>query len=142
MTSSSTNDAFGGRFVLAGNSDDLAEFEKQFLPALENAGYEPSSVFAIRLAFEEAFNNAMQHGCCGRPDANIIIDCQVSPEEVIIEVEDEGDGFDPDRVPDPTADENLDIPSGRGIMLIRSYMSEVEFIPPGNRIRMVYRTPK
>jgi serine/threonine-protein kinase RsbW len=141
MTSSPANEVFGGRFVLASRSEDLVQFEEQFLPALERAGYDPSSVFAVRLALEEAFNNAVQHGSAGRTDARISIVCSVTPDQVTMEVEDEGDGFDPDRVPDPTADENLEIPSGRGIMLIQAYMSEVEFIQPGNRIRMVYRKP-
>lgn len=139
MTSSSTNDVFGGRFVLSGAAEELKDFEGKFLPALEQAGYDAASVFAIRLALEEAYNNALHHGSAGRPDARITIDCRVTPDEVFIEIADEGDGFDPERVPDPTADENLDIPSGRGILLIRSYMTEVEFIPPGNRIRMRYR---
>ncbi len=54
-------------------------------------------------------------------------------------VQDEGVGFDPAAVPDPTRPENVDIPSGRGIMLMRAYMTEVEFDPPGNRVRMTYR---
>ena len=57
-------------------------------------------------------------------------------ERVVIDVQDEGLGFDPRSVPDPTRPENLDIPAGRGIMLMRHYMSEVEFTVPGNRVRM------
>jgi serine/threonine-protein kinase RsbW len=57
----------------------------------------------------------------------------------VIDVEDEGEGFDPTAVPDPTASENLDIPSGRGLMLIRSFMADVTVHPPGNRITMRYR---
>ena len=44
-------------------------------------------------------------------------------------------------MPDPTSHENLEIPSGRGIMLMRAYMSEVEYLDPGNRIRMVFKKP-
>jgi serine/threonine-protein kinase RsbW len=56
-------------------------------------------------------------------------------------VEDEGPGFDPATIPDPTEDENLEIPSGRGVMLIKAYMTEVEYVPPGNLLRMTYRKP-
>ena len=52
-----------------------------------------------------------------------------------------GPGFKPDTIPDPTLDENLEIPSGRGLMLIRAYMTSVEFNEPGNRLTMVYRKP-
>ena len=64
--------------------------------------------------------------------------CEVLADQITIEVEDEGEGFDPGAVPDPTVEENLEIPSGRGIVLMRSFMSEVAYMPPGNRLRMVY----
>ena len=60
----------------------------------------------------------------------------ITESELAISVEDEGTGFDPEAVPDPTEDANLEIPSGRGLMLMRAYMTEVNVIPPGNRIEM------
>ena len=56
-----------------------------------------------------------------------------------LEIEDEGEGFDPRSVPDPTTVENVEIPSGRGIILMRAFMTDVRFFPPGNRLRMTYR---
>lgn len=61
--------------------------------------------------------------------------------EIVIGIEDKGPGFTVEDVPDPTLDENLTIPSGRGLMLIRSYMTEVRHNPSGNRVEMVYRRP-
>ena len=55
-----------------------------------------------------------------------------------VEVVDQGPGFNPEGVPDPTDEANLEVPSGRGIMLMRAYMTEVDYLPPGNRVRMVY----
>ena len=52
-----------------------------------------------------------------------------------------GPGFDPDAIPDPTLDENLEIPSGRGLLLMRAYMRSVEFNAVGNVVQMVYRRP-
>ena len=49
-----------------------------------------------------------------------------------------GPGFDPRTIPDPTEDENIEIPSGRGVMLIKAYMTDVEFVKPGNKLRMRY----
>jgi len=57
----------------------------------------------------------------------------------VIDVEDVGEGFDPDSVPDPTEQENLEIPSGRGIVLMKSFMSHIEYEPPGNRVRMTFK---
>ncbi|MCL4211472.1 MAG: ATP-binding protein [Phycisphaerales bacterium] len=51
---------------------------------------------------------------------------------------DEGSGFVPDAVPDPTLDENIVIPSGRGLMLMRAYMSEVCYNDRGNRVYLRY----
>ncbi len=64
---------------------------------------------------------------------------RISAHQAYFEVEDDGPGFDPTTVPDPTHDENIEIPSGRGIMLIKAYMSEVAYLPPGNRLSMTYR---
>ena len=64
---------------------------------------------------------------------------KISKDTVWIAVEDEGCGFDPGAVPDPTEEANLEIPSGRGIMLMRAYMTEVEIMSPGNRIEMTFR---
>mgnify|MGYP002021877954 CR=1 FL=1 len=54
---------------------------------------------------------------------------------------DEGPGYDPDSVPDPTADENLTVASGRGLTLIRAFMTEVTVVAPGNRLEMTYVRP-
>jgi serine/threonine-protein kinase RsbW len=49
-------------------------------------------------------------------------------------VEDEGDGFDPAQVPDCTLEERLDVPSGRGVMLMRSFMTRIEYNAKGNAV--------
>ncbi len=56
---------------------------------------------------------------------------------MVIWVKDEGAGFNPKTVPDPTLDENLNKPHGRGLMLMRAYMDEVGFNEAGNEVRMV-----
>lgn len=83
--------------------------------------------------------NAFRHGNRGAPGKVVQFRCDINHERAEFEVRDEGEGFDPSGVPDPTADENLEIPSGRGLMLMRAYMSEVEHVPPGNALRMVYK---
>ena len=111
------------------------------LAALEHAGYDKSSAFAVRLAFEEALTNAVHHGNRDDPSRTITVQCRIGERETVIDVHDEGEGFDPRTVPDPTATENLEIPSGRGLMLMRSFMSEVTIHPPGNRVTMRYARP-
>jgi anti-sigma regulatory factor (Ser/Thr protein kinase)/Flp pilus assembly secretin CpaC len=111
------------------------------LDSAQRHGYTKASRFAIRLAFEEAVTNAFHHGHADRPGDPIRVECRVDAEKVWIAVEDRGSGFDPGEVPDPTLDENLSLPSGRGLMLIRTYMSEVRHNERGNRLEMTYRRP-
>jgi serine/threonine-protein kinase RsbW len=58
--------------------------------------------------------------------------CRAGFQKVRIEIEDQGEGFHPADVPDPTADENLERPCGRGIMLMRAFMTSITFNPSGN----------
>ncbi len=62
-----------------------------------------------------------------------------SPEQAIYIIRDEGSGFDPSDVPDPTEPENLEKTSGRGLLLIRTFMDEVSFNEKGNEITLIKR---
>ena len=104
-----------------------------------NLGYNQAACFAVRTAVEEAVSNAIRHGNNEDPDRTVTIEYAADEASVVIDVQDQGLGFEPGSVPDPTRPENVDIPSGRGIMLMQVYMTEVEFRPPGNRVRMTYR---
>ncbi len=113
------------------------QIQQKILGQIAGYDYDPCSVFAIRLAMEEALNNAIRHGNAGDPTKKVEIDFDVQPDRVEIAITDQGPGFTPAAVPDPTADENLEKPSGRGIMLIHAYMDEVEYTKRGNCVRMV-----
>ncbi|HID75882.1 MAG TPA: ATP-binding protein, partial [Planctomycetaceae bacterium] len=62
--------------------------------------------------------------------------CRISDDKVRVEIADEGEGFDPEAIPDPTDDEYLDMPSGRGVMLMRNFMTRVEYLEGGTRVVM------
>ncbi len=109
----------------------------RLLEELEQHQWADHDVFAIHLAVEEALVNAIKHGNHKDPSKSVQFTCRMSGDRIEIQITDEGDGFDPDAVPDPTDEENLEIPSGRGLMLMRCYMSSVEFNPRGNRVTMV-----
>ena len=110
--------------------------------AMASAGYSKASLFAVRLAFQEAIANAFNHGHRNLPtDTPARVEYRVSPAEVVIVIEDQGPGFQTDAVADCTLDENLEVPRGRGVMLIRNYMTEVRYNEKGNRIEMVHRRP-
>ena len=130
-----------GRRVLANQPQAIHDLESALFAAMAQHGYSDTSAFAVRLALQEALANAFKHGNRGEPNTTIVVDFTVADHAMTIEIQDQGDGFDPASVPDPTAEENITIPAGRGIMLMRAYMTDVEFIAPGNRVRMTYEKP-
>jgi serine/threonine-protein kinase RsbW len=98
--------------------------------------YTDRDIFCIRLALEEALINAIKHGNQMDRTKKVHISYDVVPERFEIRITDEGTGFDPCDVPDPTAAENLERPCGRGLMLMRHYMSEVSYNERGNSVWM------
>lgn len=128
-----------GELVMHDVREELERLQDSVLAAVTDAGFDEPSTFAVRLALEEAVANAFRHGNAGDPDKTVTVRYEVTPHEIHLSVQDEGTGFDPGAVPDPTEDENLEIPSGRGIMLMRAYMTSVEIVAPGNRIDMTFR---
>ncbi|MFP4052611.1 MAG: ATP-binding protein [Phycisphaerae bacterium] len=125
--------------VISSDLYEARQVEQRILEDIERLGYSEADVFAIKLALEEALNNAVRHG--NRLDATKTVEVRFDADEAEarICIRDEGPGFRPADVPDPTADENLEKPSGRGIMLMRAYMDVVEFNESGNEVRMVKR---
>lgn len=97
-------------------------------------GYSRKELFAARLALEEAICNAIKHGHRHDPSKTAEIRWRVLPDHTLFEVEDEGSGFDLDLVRDATAGENIERPSGRGLLLIRHFAAWVRHNRQGNCI--------
>jgi serine/threonine-protein kinase RsbW len=106
---------------------------------MEFLDYPYRDVFAVLLAFQEAAGNAFRHGNRGDPGKHVEVTYHVSSSEVLLAVEDQGEGFDPDQVPDPLIRDNLERPGGRGLFLMRAYMSWVAFNPKGNCVTLCRR---
>ena len=127
--------------VLTSSTAQIDKAQRSLISAAQQRGYDRSSCFALRLALEEALTNAILHGNRSNPHKRVTVQYRVDSGRVVIEVEDQGEGFDPQAVPDPTRMENIEIPAGRGIILMRAYMTEVHFTAPGNRVRMTFVRP-
>jgi CheY-like chemotaxis protein/anti-sigma regulatory factor (Ser/Thr protein kinase) len=126
-----------------------------------------SSVIRVCIALEEALRNALYHGNLeltsdqregdadayqrlieertAKPpyaDRKLQVTIRVTPTSGQFIVRDEGKGFDPQKLPDPTDPENLEKVSGRGLLLMRTFMDEVTFNETGNQVTMVKRHPQ
>jgi serine/threonine-protein kinase RsbW len=126
-----------GRIVLASRLDEVSRAESEVLRAAEECGFEGADRFAIKLALEEALANAIKHGNKSDPSKRVTLEFAADPDRLRITVHDEGPGFDPRQIPDCTLDENLEKPSGRGVMLMRAYMNDVVFNKSGNCVTLV-----
>ena len=113
--------------------------QERIVKMLEDLDFPTRDVFGVRLALEEALVNAIKHGNRMDPAKQVRIQWAINSESVRIEIEDEGHGFRPEDIPDPTAEENLEKPSGRGIMLMRAFMTEVGYNDSGTRVTLLKR---
>jgi serine/threonine-protein kinase RsbW len=98
---------------------------------------EKSNLF---IALDEAFVNAVKHGNKFDAQKLVKITAEVSTKEARFTIEDEGEGFDVNAIPDPTNPENLFKTSGRGVMFIYNIMDEVKYNERGNRLEMVKKS--
>lgn len=118
-------------------SSDLSETcipRQVIVDELNRCCFKEEDSFAIKLALEEALVNAVKHGNTCDPTKKVTIRYAITADEAVIVVRDEGEGFEPDRIPDPTTPDRLPLPYGRGIMLMRSYMDNVEFRDEGREV--------
>jgi serine/threonine-protein kinase RsbW len=117
-------------------ADEVPALLDLIVAAMDQFAYPKKDQFGVRLALEEALVNAVKHGNQGDPLKEARLRYHVNTEFVLLAVEDDGAGFDPAQVPDPLAPENLERPSGRGLFLIRKYMTWMRHNESGNCITM------
>ena len=123
--------------VLVSDPAEARRFQDQIEQLLlESSPASPHEVFSIKLALEEALINAIKHGNQMDRSKKVRVLYRVSGDRFEVRVHDEGPGFDPSDVPDPTAVENLERPCGRGLMLMRHYMTDVVYNQSGNCVAM------
>jgi serine/threonine-protein kinase RsbW len=99
-------------------------------------------MFGIDMAIREAVTNAVIHGNKQDDSKQIRVAIKSSPQGIEISVHDEGAGFNPAEVPDPTATENIMKASGRGIFFMRNFVDEIEWLNPpegGTTVKMIKR---
>lgn len=125
---------------LKGTREAFDEIQDAILARMIEFQYTEADLFSVRVAIEEALANALLHGHQGEKNLDIEVWWKVDDKSVEISVEDQGRGYDPNMVPDPTADENLTLPSGRGVAMMRSFMDDVYINEKGNKVMMMRRS--
>ena len=136
VTSETTELRFPSRIEAV---DEAAAAVSEFMNRL---GISEDVAFGIDMAAREAVTNAVVHG--NKLDDAKVVEVKLSntPESFEISVHDQGSGFNPNNVPDPTKDENILKPSGRGIFFMRNFMDEVDWSADpkgGTSVRMIKR---
>jgi len=109
---------------------------------VSNSGIDENAAFGIDMAVREAVTNAVLHGNKQDETKFVEVILKTSPSALEIRVHDQGHGFNPELVPDPTKDENLLKASGRGIFFMRNFMDEVDWVirpEGGTTVRMLKR---
>ena len=124
------------RFDIPSDLHRGREVQEAILTRCRDAGFHEDAYFAVKLALDEAVTNAIKHGNGLDPAKRVTVRAAVTPDRMWAEVRDEGPGFVRRAVPDPTAEENLDRCSGRGLLLIEAYMTDVSWSGDGRTIRM------
>jgi serine/threonine-protein kinase RsbW len=116
---------------------EVHSFLTNLLAEMAQAGFGQREQFGVRLALEEAIINGIKHGNHEDPNKWVTIFYSIDSNGIITEIEDQGTGFNPNKIPNPLDPENLERPGGRGVFLIHQYMSFVEYNERGNRVLLV-----
>ena len=130
------------RLVLPSHIEAVAEAAAAVADFVRNCGVGDEAAFGIDMAVREAITNAMVHGNQEDETKSVEVMLSCSGRLLEIEVKDQGHGFDPKSVPDPTDPANILKSSGRGIFLMRNFMDEVNWSARpegGTTVRMVKR---
>ena len=137
MAAMRSRETTGGDFSIPSEIDAIGPAVDKVIQLIGRAGCAQPRQTDVEIAVFEALANAVIHG--NRQDAGkrVHILCQVQPGgQLSIVVKDEGPGFDPVKVPDPTTAENVESEHGRGILLMKTFMDEVQFEAGGSEVHM------
>jgi serine/threonine-protein kinase RsbW len=125
------------RLVVATKTGTINSVVKKLMAFLKRTCCPPEHEFAVETALREGLANAILHGNRNDPRKKVRLSCGCEVAGGIrIAIGDEGSGFDPSKLPDPTVGENLASGHGRGLFLIQKLMDEVHFENAGREIHM------
>lgn len=132
------------KLVLSSKFEEMERLEPFIEELKQWAGFGDEDSSRIMLTLSEAVNNAIMHGNEENPDKQVIVLSTWDQDNgtLKVSVEDEGEGFNPDELPDPLKEENLLNEGGRGVYLIEQYADKVEFSKEGTKITILFKLEK
>lgn len=116
------------QLIISSDTANLSEVEKLSEEVARFAKLNESESDDLGIVTTELVNNAIHHGNHDDPSKKVQISFVVNQSKIEIRIKDQGNGFDPAKLKDPLAPENLMSESGRGIFLIRNLMDSIDFI--------------
>jgi len=121
---------------------NLRVVENAIDEATNEIGISPEEYGKILVSTLEAVNNAILHGNGSDPEKFVNIEIIYEGSELVIKVLDEGNGFRPDEVPDPTKPQNIETINGRGVYLMTHLADIINYSERGNEVTMIFKNIK
>lgn len=123
-------------FCVSSTEEEVIRVRQSIVAAVQDRGFTVRECVEFEIALTEALQNGMQHGNGFNSEKRLHVACHVTVGEVRVEVQDEGDGFRPDDVADPTLPENLVRGGGRGILMMKCFLDGLHYNDTGNRVTL------
>ncbi len=128
----------GLNLTLKSNPNNISSVETFVTNVFAEFQIDESYFGNVLIALTEAVSNAIIHGNKSQEEKKVYVTSLSDSSKVVITVEDEGRGFDPHNLPDPTAPENLLTPGGRGVFLMHQLADKIEYFENGRIIKMIF----
>lgn len=127
------------RLILESDTKNIHKVEDFFIHLNDHIGMAEEKLHALLVAVTEAVNNGMIHGNSNDKSKHVTVTCILEGDILTVSVTDEGNGFQPDDLPNPLHDDNLLRAGGRGVFLMKTLMESVLFNTEGNEVTMKLR---
>lgn len=125
--------------TISSNPNNILEVEQYLKVAKSEYKICDDKYPEILISLTEAVNNAIIHGNNADEQKRVEISLECDSKELSIQIVDEGAGFDPNEVPDPTQPENLECCGGRGVHIMKSLADRVAYLNNGSTVKMVFK---
>ena len=120
---------------LVSTSESLTVVEKKIDEVTKEANVNEDLYGNVLVAVTEGVNNAIHHGNKSNPEKNVDINIEINTDnQLVFIIKDQGEGFDPDALPDPTDPANIEKPHGRGVFLMQQLSDEIEYEDEGRTV--------